>query len=118
MRGAFVLTFLYLAFIEPAQAACHTYRWQSKWGTEMNAYMETDGAACRTWASRMGGTSEVHSVNIASPASHGTASVSGRTVTYRPRPGFKGEDSFVFALVGQKDGRAERATIRVSVAVR
>ncbi|HEX5212038.1 MAG TPA: hypothetical protein VFW22_09930 [Pseudolabrys sp.] len=39
-------------------------------------------------------------------------------IVYRPRPGFKGEDEFVFALTGNKDGRPQHATIRVYVTVR
>ena len=118
MRRALALGFLLLGFAGSAEAGCYTATWRFKWGTEMNAYMETDGAMCRTSVSRVWNTSEVHSVNIASPPRNGNASAAGRGVSYRPRPGFKGEDSFVFAIVGRKAGSAERGTIRVYVTVR
>ncbi len=118
MRYFLTFAFVVWGCVGAAEARCHRYAWQSKWGMEMNAYMETDGAVCSTSPSRMGGTSEVHSVNIAAPARHGTASISGRTVLYRPKPGFKGQDQFVFAIIGNKNGSPQRATMRVTVTVR
>jgi hypothetical protein len=118
MRWVFALALLFWELTSSAEAGCHTAAWQSKWGVETTAYMQTDGAVCRTSVSRVWNTSEVKSVNIASAPRNGTASASGRSVTYRPRPGFKGDDSFVFAIVGRKAGGAQRATVRVSVAVR
>jgi hypothetical protein len=118
MRCIFTFTFLLLWFTSLADAACHVGRWRMVWGTEGSAYMETDGAACRTSVSRVWNTSEVHSVNIVSTARNGSTSVAGRRVTYRPRAGFKGDDSFVFGIVGRKAGIATRATVRVSVTVR
>ena len=118
MRCAFALALLLWALTGSAEARCHSTAWRSHWGIETAAFMETDGAACTTSVSRVWNTSEVHSVNIASAPQNGTASASGRKVSYRPRPGFKGTDSFVFAILGQKAGRAQRATVRVSVTVR
>ena len=120
MRRVFAsaLALLLFGLTGSAEAACHVVRWRSVWGVETTAYMETDGAVCRTSVSRVWNTSEVHSVNIASPPRSGSASAAGRSVTYRPRPGFKGEDSFVFAIVGRKAGSPQRGTVRVNVTVR
>jgi hypothetical protein len=57
-------------------------------------------------------------MNIAPRPQHGSASASMAAIIYRPQAGFKGEDQFVFALTGNKDGRSQRATIRVNVTVR
>ncbi len=117
MRWALVLGPLLLAPLQPAQAACYG-GWQSKWGIEMAAYAITDSRGCRWARLRMGGTSEVHSINLVSRPLHGAASASISAVTYRPRAGFKGEDQFVFALVGNKNGSPQHATIRMHVTVR
>ena len=117
MRRVFAPIFLFFVFASSAQAACHVPRWQFKWGVEMSAYMIMDGTLCRTSVSQVWNTSEIHSVTIASPPRNGSASAASRGVTYRPRAGFKGEDSFVFAIVGRKAGSPQRATMRVHVTV-
>jgi hypothetical protein len=38
-------------------------------------------------------------------------------VFYIPRAGFKGGDSFVFAISGRRNGNPTRATVKVSVTV-
>jgi hypothetical protein len=38
-------------------------------------------------------------------------------VIYNPRSGFKGDDSFVFAINGKRNGSPVRATVKVSVTV-
>ncbi len=80
--------------------------------------MVTDSAACRTSISRVSNTSEIHSVRIAFAPRNGTASAGGRGIVYRPRVGFKGDDSFVFAVTGRKAGNPARATMRVNITVR
>lgn len=117
MRWALAAGFLLVAPWESAQAECFG-RWQSKWGMEMPGYIVTDGGGCRWRDLRMGATSEVHSISLLTRPQHGTASASISAITYRPRAGFKGEDQFVFALVGKKDGSPQRATIRMHVTVR
>lgn len=119
MRGIWVGTLLLLlGLAESADAACSVARWRFVWGVETTAYMTSDGSACRTTVEWTTGTTEVHSVSIAAPPRNGTASTSGRAVSYRPRAGFKGEDTFVFAVNGATRGSASRATVRVSVTVR
>jgi hypothetical protein len=118
MRCVFALALLLVGFAGSANAACHVPQWRMVWDTEGAVYMETDGAACRTSISRVWNTSEIHSVTIASAPRNGTASAAGRGVTYRPRAGFKGADSFVFAVAGRKAGNPTRATMRVHVTVK
>ena len=100
------------------KAACSVARWRFVWGTEGAVYMTTDGAICRTSVIRTSGTTEVHSIGITTQAKNGTAGASGRSVTYRPRPAFKGEDSFAFTIVGRRHGESASAPMRVHVTVR
>jgi hypothetical protein len=39
-------------------------------------------------------------------------------VVYKPKAGFKGEDSFVFELVGKLEGNPTSAKVRVTVVVK
>ena len=100
------------------KAACSVVRWRFVWGTEGAVYMTTDGAICRTSVRRTSGTTEVHSVGIRTQPRNGTAGISGRSVTYRPRPQFKGEDSFAFTIAGRRHGEPVSAPMRVHVRVR
>ena len=117
MRRVFALSLLLLGLVDSANAACSVVRWTFRWGVETNAYMQTDGTTCRTSVSWTGGTTEVHSVTVAAAPRNGSASIAGRGVTYRPKAGFKGEDTFAFAIVGRHNGQPARATVRVSVKV-
>ena len=46
-------------------------------------------------------------------------SASGRAgVIYRPQAGFKGEDAFVFELVGKLNGTPISAKVRATITVR
>jgi hypothetical protein len=102
-----------------ADAACYVPTWRMVWDTEGIIYMQMDGGGtCRTSFSRVWNTSEIHAVSIKSAPRNGSASAGGRGVTYRPRAGFKGEDSFMFLVTGRKAGAAQRATMRVNVTVR
>ncbi len=101
-----------------AEARCSVTGWRFVWGTEGVVYMRTDGAPCSTRVTRTTGTTEVHSVSITGRAQNGTAAASGTSVTYRPRPGFKGADSFVFTIRGARHGQPTTAPMRVSVTVR
>ncbi len=118
MRCAFALALMFWGLTGSAEARCHVAAWRSIWGVETNGYMDTDGSLCRTSVSRVWNTSAVQSVSIASAPQNGTASASGRAVSYQPRTGFKGADSFVLAILGEKAGSPRRATVRVSVTVR
>ena len=118
MRGIFLLLVLFLVFTDSAEAECWVPRWRFLWDVQTDAQMISDGSACRMVATRVFRTSEVHSIAVASPPKHGSASASGLTVNYRPSSGFKGEDSFVFALSGRRNGIATHTTVRVAVTVK
>ena len=53
-------------------------------------------------------------VNILSQPSHGTAAVSGTSVTYTPRTGYSGADSFTYS-VGNNSGIDPSGTVSISV---
>ncbi|HEY4142025.1 MAG TPA: Ig-like domain-containing protein [Pseudolabrys sp.] len=115
MRSILILTVLLCGFADLAEANCTVPRWRFIWDVETNGYMTTDGAPCRMRLVRVGRTGEIHSVKIASPPRNGAASASGHLVNYKPKAGFKGEDSFVFAIDGRRNGSPVHATVRVSV---
>jgi hypothetical protein len=103
---------------DAAEAACRVDRWRFFFGSESNATMTTDGAPCRTQVRWTGAKSAVHAVAISSPPRNGRASASGNGVTYQPRAGFKGTDTFVFTITGEKSGAGTSATVRATVTVR
>jgi len=118
MRGILALGVLLLGLVGPVNAFCHVGRWSVHWDSEALAQMETDGAPCRINVSWTGNTSEIHSLRVLAVPRSGSASVQGHGVLYRPRGGFKGEDSFAFTLYGRKAGAPQHALIRVDVTVR
>ena len=118
MRVLFVLAVLLYSLGGRAEAACDVPQWRFIWDVESNAYMATDGGRCSLAFRRAFRTSEVHSITIATAPRNGSVSASGNAVLYNPRSGFKGDDSFVFAINGKRNGNPVRATVRVSVTVR
>ncbi|MFT0519097.1 putative Ig domain-containing protein [Pseudomonas faucium] len=56
----------------------------------------------------------VASVAVASNASHGVASASGTSISYKPTPGFAGSDSFTYTATGP-GGTSNTATVSVTV---
>ena len=117
MRALLVLAVLLCGLGGRADAACAVPEWRFIWDVETNAYMTTDGSRCSLVLRRAFRTSEVHSVAIASAPRNGSATSSGHSVFYIPRAGFKGGDSFVFAISGRRNGNPTRATVKVSVMV-
>jgi Bacterial Ig domain len=102
-----------------AKADCASVRWNFMFGQETTTSRETDGAPCTFRMTDVGGDRAVYGVEIPVPPKHGSAASAGRaTVVYRPQPGFKGEDSFVFELVGKMSGNPTSARVRVTVTVR
>jgi hypothetical protein len=118
MRALFVLAVLLCSLGGRAEAACSVANWRFVWDVETNAYMTTDGGRCSLVMRRTFRTSEVHSIVIASAPRSGVASASGNSVFYNPRSGFRGEDSFVFAIGGRRNGSPVRATVKVLATVR
>jgi len=102
-----------------AKADCPSVRWNFIFGQETTTSRETDGAPCTFRMTDVGGDRAVYGVEIPVPPKHGSAAPAGRaTVVYRPTPGFKGEDSFVFELVGKMGGNPTSARVRVTVTVK
>jgi uncharacterized protein YhjY with autotransporter beta-barrel domain len=63
-----------------------------------------------------GSISGAHSaISIATPASHGTTSISGDVVTYVPETGYFGADSFTYTATGP-GGTSAAATVSLTVA--
>ena len=118
MRALFVLAALLSGLGARAEAACSVANWRFIWDVETSAYMTTDGGRCSLVIRRTFRTSEVHSIAIATAPRSGVASVSGNSVFYSPRSSFKGEDTFVFAINGRRNGSPVRATVKVNVTVR
>jgi Big-like domain-containing protein len=117
-KGPYLAAVLVVSSTGLADAACAVSRWSFYWGQESTAAMTTDGAPCTTSIGRTAGTTEVQSIAISSRPRNGTASASGISVNYRPKAGFKGEDSFAFTITGRRLTTPEKATVRVSVSVR
>ena len=108
-----------VAFASTAEAACSASNWNFIFGQETTTSRETDGAPCAFRVTNVGGNGAVYGVNIAVPPRHGSASTSGRAgVIYRPQAGFKGEDIFVFELVGKLNGAPISAKVRATVTVK
>ncbi len=102
-----------------AEASCPSVRWNFKFGQETTTSRETDGAPCFFRMTDIGGDGAIYGVEIATPPKNGTALTSGRAmVVYKPKAGFKGEDSFVFELVGKLEGNPTSAKVRVMVTVK
>jgi len=102
-----------------AKADCPSVRWNFIFGQETTTSRETDGAPCTFRMTDVGGDRAVYGVEIPVPPKHGSAAPAGRaTVVYRPTPGFKGEDSFVFELIGKMGGNPTSARVRVTVTVK
>jgi Bacterial Ig domain len=57
-------------------------------------------------------------ITVDAPAAHGTLTPRGRTgVTYRPRAGFRGSDSFDFSLHSGSNAGRESSVIRVRATI-
>jgi hypothetical protein len=82
--------------------------------TTMNA---DSGQPC-TIDGRAGGTAYMQSVTVAARPSHGSVSIgAGFVVTYRSRPGYRGPDSFAYAVRGSAPSGTGTSIVRVSVNV-
>ena len=102
-----------------ADASCSSGSWNFKFGEETTTSRETDGTPCFFRMTDVGADGAIDGVEIATPPKNGTAMASGRTmVVYKPKAGFKGEDSFVFELVGKPEGNPTSAKVRVTVVVK
>jgi hypothetical protein len=102
-----------------ANADCPSVRWNFRLGQETSTSRVTDGTPCFFHMTDIDGNGAIYGIEIATRPKNGTALASGRSmVVYKPKAGFKGEDSFVFELVGKLNGTPTSARVRVSVTVK
>jgi hypothetical protein len=118
MRRAIIFAALFCALMNAADARCVMSEGTMAWGIEGRIYFDTDGGPCRLPLLYVGHAGEVHSFRMVASPKHGKASVPGLTVYYIPRSGYKGDDEFVFKIIGRLNGQPQSATIRVIVTVR
>jgi hypothetical protein len=74
------------------------------------------GSACGTRVPA-GGTSAITAYKITSRPRNGSAVAGNHIVGYRPKPGFKGDDSFDLVIQGRRNDRPVQAPVRVQVRV-
>jgi hypothetical protein len=93
-----------LAIPHVASASCNTHR--VPWAfdqTISSTWHTTSGSVCLTVNNH---PDNIDAVEIDSKPNHGTAGKSGRFgVAYRPNPGFKGSDSFSYAVTSNGNYR-------------
>jgi hypothetical protein len=108
-----------LGAVTTADAGCLVPHFRFSLGYDTTANMVvTEGWRCSV-ALGTGAWSSFESVTVSTPPGHGTVTRRGSTtVTYQPRRGFRGEDSFAIAVRGLAGGQAATSTIRMSVEVR
>ena len=64
------------------------------------------------------GSAILDDIAVTAPPERGTLTSRGRSgVVYRPRPGFKGNDSFDFSLQGLLNGARESSIVRVRAVI-
>lgn len=117
VRNLFVVLFL-VCSVPMAHAACDA-RIMSRfqWGDPGNGAMSVGSGESCAINVRALGTSQISGVKIARAPKNGTATVGGTGAVYRSKAGFKGSDSFSFAITGKGDRSQGTSTIEVSVTV-
>ncbi len=110
------------AFLLPLASAAHAKctgpRYNIRLGTDISIHRESDGAPC---VHTVGSSRDpIYGIDVRSSPKHGSLTTVRRlTIVYRPAPGFKGQDSYVFQWVGKLGGTTPSAmTINVSVTVK
>jgi hypothetical protein len=101
-----------------AHADCRVLRFNMFPGTESSSTMYApSGRNCGVIV-HASGSSRFDSISIVAQPKHGTlVARTGVGVTYRSQPGYKGEDSFAYAVTGQFKGGSGTARNRINVIV-
>jgi hypothetical protein len=103
-----------------ASAACHATRFRFNLGAEANTWtnmLVSSGKRCSILL-HAGSRSAFSSFAVSAPPQHGTARIDGGAgAVYQSRPGYRGEDSFSFAVSGTGAHGSGKTTIRVAVTV-
>jgi hypothetical protein len=102
-----------------AQALCRMGAWQSVHGVLTQAQMHTSsGRVCTTGQGfRISSRNTFHGIKITTQPRNGEARASGHHVKYRSRPGYRGQDTFVFTVYGTQSGAPRVAPVQVNVVV-
>ena len=120
MRFAITCATTLMAVAPACAKDCSVQHYRFVFGSDTDTTMTVKaGTVCTSTITA--GTS-ISSATIAQAASNGTASIlDSHRWSYRPRPGFKGQDTFVLAFSGtgtsNKFGRSLTGESKVSVAV-
>jgi hypothetical protein len=102
-------------------ASCHVDRFTHFFGSDTaTSGVVTKGSTCKITFSPGRGAGYT-SVTITEQAKHGHAATNGSVaypeVTYRPQAGYKGQDVFVFTIVGAGKRLSGASNIRVTMDV-
>jgi hypothetical protein len=118
MRRVFLGLAISLLFASMANAKCVGSSYGIRLGSELSIHRDTDGAPCVHNVGRS--LDPIYGIDVRSKPKHGSLAIVRRlTIVYRPSPGFKGEDSYVFQWIGKQGGSTASAmTINVSVTVK
>ncbi|MBR1124379.1 hypothetical protein JQ628_22820 [Bradyrhizobium lablabi] len=108
----------YLALASTVDAKCVGSRYSVRLGTDLNIQRTTDGTPC---THSIGSSRDpIYGIDVKSRPKHGSLVIIRRlAIVYRPTPGFKGQDSYIFQWVGKLGGTTPSAmTMNVSVTVK
>jgi hypothetical protein len=116
-RYAFLIVSLWIMTDSMAEAACVVPRFPFHVNQTSDAYMHvTKGSSCSIIV-HAGGRSSFSGISISTRPRNGEAGTRSVGVSYRPKPGFVGNDTFTFAVSGQFASGTGTAIIRVNVTV-
>lgn len=108
---------LLMAGISSASALCNVAARPFVMGQPGRISMIVSGEPCRI-SLLAGGQSRYESLRIVTRPRGGSVVADGRTgVVYRPRPGFAGEDRFIFAVTGTSSIGSGTSELYVDVTV-
>ena len=101
-----------------AEAGCSASRWGFNWGVSSTLYLwSTGGSPCGTAVTNTNNTTAILSYKITVRPRNGTAVANAKVIGYKPRAGFKGDDSFELIIFGRYDGKPVQSPVRVEVKV-
>jgi len=114
-----LLGFLLFSLLSCASAQACTFRFSFVFGQVTNGTLTAaSGESCAVTEDRTGGKTVIKSVKVTSPPKNGSASPGPIGVTYRSKPGFKGNDSFIFTIFGDGNaGTNVTATIQITATI-
>lgn len=106
-----------IAAFHPAHAAeCVGSGHRSTFGANASAYFEVKADQSCHYAFNLEGV--VTSSKIATPPKHGTVRMLNQTsFEYKPKPGYKGADSFAIEAVGTSQTGSGKSVLTMNVAV-